>query len=146
MTNFNELFSELTERVEKLGLHTEEKGPVERSMRALKQEYERETKALFGELSDVNRKHAEVADKLELAVRARDNATAELHDAKTRVMEKFSRHGDFRRLVELAFAQNPAETSTILNYLGGSMLAGELRDRATVAAANQPELLFAANA
>jgi hypothetical protein len=40
---------------------------------------------------------------------------------------------DFRRIIELAHAQSPRETEIALTYLGYGLVAGELRDQASLA-------------
>lgn len=128
MSKYAELHDALTQQIADLGLSPDHALLLINAADACSNEHERETKGAAGVLQEV---------KLELATARehRDQARGELGQARNTLataggaIGQIFRHVDGQHLVELAFKQDPRRARICLIALGGSQIAGELRDR-----------------
>jgi hypothetical protein len=97
----------------------------------LAHEHDRELSLVRDDLRQVKSNLAEARDKAVEAQSAERYAKNELVTANR--LDKLWDKSDGRRIIEAAYAHDPKGVTMALNSLGGSLIAGELRDRATKA-------------
>jgi hypothetical protein len=132
MSKYSELQDVLTQKIVDLGLTRDLTHTLLEAAGDAASEHDREVKSLEESLRTTRESCAKLSDQ-------RDTLASQLAAAKENqaagmgTIGRLWRHVDGERLIELAFKQDPHRARICLNSLGGSLIAGELRDRALVA-------------
>jgi hypothetical protein len=124
MSKYSELQDVLTQKIADLGLTSD----LTRTLLECCHDLDNEHKALEYKVQETTRFLAECRDQ-------RDAARSELSRAREKLgagegaLHRIWRSVDGERLIALAFQADPNRARICLDSLGGSRIAGELRDR-----------------
>lgn len=129
MSNFEEEIDQLKEMLSKKGVKEmlSKKGDAALYAKCLAVR-----EAHDAELDEAQESLRKVKGELDEMRQARDRVSSERAKLLNRPagLERLWDHPDGRRILEAAFAHDPNGTRIALQYLGGDLIAGELRDQA----------------